>query len=367
VWASAQDGNSRGIFGRRFDSVGVAQSAEFQVSTYTNSNQQYPDVAADDDGDFVVGWESFGQDGSLFGVFAQRFASAGSKQGVEFRVNSTVASNQRDASIAVESDGDFVVAWQGLDAAGFGVFFKRFHATGNAQTGEVPMNAVTAGNQVRPAAAIDDNGDFVIAWQSYHDGSVSGVFARRGDSVIPPTPTPTLTRTVTPTRTVTATPSASPTQTSTPSVTSTPTVTATPTETATPSVSPTATLSPTPTTTSDGIVLDVDDNGSVGALSDGLLVLRHGFGFTGTTLVTGATGPGCQRCDGPAVTSYLQSIVDLLDVDDNGAFDALTDGLLVLRHMFGFTGPSLVNGATAANCSRCDAGAIDTYLDGLEN
>ena len=319
VWASGgQEGDSRGIFGQRFDASGAPQAVEFQVNSYTTSNQQYPDVAADAFGGFVVAWESLNQDGSLFGVFAQRFASTGNRQGGEFRVNVSVASNQRDASIAAESDGDFVVSWHGLDAGGFGVFFRRFNAAGVAQTGEVPINAVTVGNQIRSSAAIDDNGDFVIAWQSYHDGSVSGVFARRGDSVVPPTPTPTLTRTPTPTRTSTATPSTTPTQTPTPSVTLTPSTTPT----------PSTTLSPTPTTTSDGVItLDVDADGSVGALTDGLLVLRHAFGFTGATLVGGAVGPTCGRCTGPEVTAYLASIADDLDVDDNGAFDALTDGL----------------------------------------
>jgi hypothetical protein len=105
----------------------------------------------------------------------------------------------------------------------------------------------------------------------------------------------------------------------------------------------------------------------VGPLTDGLLVLRHGFGFSGGTIVTGAVGSGCGRCTGPEVTAYLNSIAGQLDIDDNGAFGALTDGLLVLRHLFGFTGATLVNGAVAANCNRCDAGEIDAYLDGLEN
>jgi hypothetical protein len=355
VWASGgQDGESRGIFGQRFDASGAPQSSEFQINSFTTSNQQYPDVAADDAGAFVVAWESLNQDGSLFGVFAQRFASSGTRQGAEFRVNASVASNQRDASIAAESDGDFVVSWQATETSGFGVFFRRFNSAGSSQTGEVRINSVTAGNQIRPAAAIDDNGDFVIAWQSYHDGSASGVFARLGDSV---TPSPTPTRTSTPTRTATATPTATPTQTLTPSMTLTPSVTLT----------PSATLSPTPTTTSDGITLDVDDNGGVGPLTDGLLVLRHGFGFSGATLVNGAVGPGCGRCTGPEVTAYLTSIADALDVDDNDAFGALTDGLLVLRHLFGFTGPTLVNGAVAGDCMRCEADEIDAYLDGLEN
>ena len=43
-------------------------------------------------------------------------------------------------------------------------------------------------------------------------------------------------------------------------------------------------------------VLDVDANGAVQPLTDGLLVLRHLFGFTGSTLTSGALGVGCSRC-----------------------------------------------------------------------
>ena len=131
VWESnGQDSDSGGVFGQRFDAGGAPLGVEFRVNSFTTSNQQYPDVAADDLGGFVVAWESLTQDGSLFGVFAQRFASTGNRQGGEFRVNVSVASNQRDASIAAESDGDFVVSWQGLAGADFGVFSRRFNSAG---------------------------------------------------------------------------------------------------------------------------------------------------------------------------------------------------------------------------------------------
>jgi hypothetical protein len=56
-------------------------------------------------------------------------------------------------------------------------------------------------------------------------------------------------------------------------------------------------------------LLDIDGNGVVDALTDGLLVLRFSFGFTGNTLITGAVGPGCIRCDAPSITAYLQGLL----------------------------------------------------------
>ena len=53
-----------------------------------------------------------------------------------------------------------------------------------------------------------------------------------------------------------------------------------------------------------------------------------------------------------------------LDVDGNNAIDALTDGLLILRAMFGLTGTSVTNGALGGGASRSDWTTIRAYLNG---
>src|SRR5262249_40803397 len=65
--------------------------------------------------------------------------------------------------------------------------------------------------------------------------------------------------------------------------------------------------------------LDADGNGTISALTDGLLVLRFLFGFTGATLSSGATGMGCTRCDGASIAGYLTGLGSTLDVDGNGS------------------------------------------------
>ena len=54
-----------------------------------------------------------------------------------------------------------------------------------------------------------------------------------------------------------------------------------------------------------------------------------------------------------------------LDIDDNGIADALTDGLLIIRDLFGFSGESLVSGALGPDATRTDPGEIQAYIDGL--
>jgi len=101
------------------------------------------------------------------------------------------------------------------------------------------------------------------------------------------------------------------------------------------------------------------------ALTDGLLVMRHLFGLTGTPLTNGALGATATRIDPTAIKAYLDAIRPQLDVDGNGSTDALTDGLLVLRYLFGLRGTALIAGAVDPLGSRTTSSAIETYLQTL--
>src|SRR3954469_21371520 len=88
VWQSVgQDGYGQGLFGQRFDSSGAPLGSEFTLNSYSTGNQYHPSVAAGPSGDFVVVWESAGQDGSGGGIFGRRFSSAGAALGGDFQVN----------------------------------------------------------------------------------------------------------------------------------------------------------------------------------------------------------------------------------------------------------------------------------------
>lgn len=98
------------------------------------------------------------------------------------------------------------------------------------------------------------------------------------------------------------------------------------------------------------------------ALTDGILVLRYLFGITGPSLTAGALGATATRTDPVAIKAYLDSIRPALDLDGNGQADALTDGLMILRYLFGLKGASLIQNAIAPNAPVNTAPAIESQI-----
>jgi hypothetical protein len=52
-----------------------------------------------------------------------------------------------------------------------------------------------------------------------------------------------------------------------------------------------------------------------------------------------------------------------VDIDGNGSTEALTDGLLLLRYLFGFDGATLIEGAVGDGATRITADEINTYIE----
>ena len=97
------------------------------------------------------------------------------------------------------------------------------------------------------------------------------------------------------------------------------------------------------------------------ALTDGLLILRYLFGLTGTSLTNGALGNTATRTDPAAIKTYLDGISTQLDIDGDGTAGTPTDGLLILRYMFGLRGSGLIVGTGATRT----AAQIEAYIQSI--
>ena len=122
------------------------------------------------------------------------------------------------------------------------------------------------------------------------------------------------------------------------------------------------------TVSSGNATLDVDASLTAtryDALTDGLLIRRHLSGVTGASLTTGALGATATRTDPAAIAAYLDAIRPSLDIDGDGTVDALTDGLLIQRYLFGLRGNALIAGAVGSLATRTTAVAIEAHVQSL--
>ena len=167
TWSSSgQDGNGYGVFARRFNSAAAPLAPEFQVNTTFTSHQYFSRVGVNADGDFVIVWSGAVDFGASFRIYGQRFSSSGATRGVEFVVNGNPDDTSFSPGIAVDADGDFVVAWQanGPDGSGQGIFARHFKASGLTQYLESRVDTTTAGDQDYPSVDADPEGDFIVTW-----------------------------------------------------------------------------------------------------------------------------------------------------------------------------------------------------------
>ena len=181
VWEGV-DPNGRGIVGRRFDSAGSPLGADFQVNAYSTNYQTLPAVATDAGGNFVVVWTSDGQDGGLYGIFGRRFDSGGSPLGLDVRLNAYTTASQKRPRIATDTAGNLVVVWQsfGQDGSSYGVIGRRLDSAGNTVGAEFMVNTNTPNAQSYPQIAMALGVSFVLVWSSfYQDGSSDGVYGQR--------------------------------------------------------------------------------------------------------------------------------------------------------------------------------------------
>lgn len=111
--------------------------------------------------------------------------------------------------------------------------------------------------------------------------------------------------------------------------------------------------------------IDVDGNSQYDALTDGLLLLRSMFGLTDEALISGTVGSDAIYTTSEDILAQIDLLGDLIDVDGNGSIDALTDGLVTLRYLFGLRGDPLVDGVIGSGASRTTAAEIEAHLDSI--
>jgi len=185
VWESdGQDGDQSGIFAQRYDGfvANMPLGTEFRVNSYTTGAQRAASAGSKWGESFVIAWQSDGQDGDLGSIYAQRLSAGGMPLGGEFRVNSYTTSSQVAPAVGAASVGSFVVVWASLgqDGSGYGIFGQRYSSSGAPLGGEFQVNTYTTGFQGNPVVGMTSEGYFVVAWEGESAGEDGfGIFAQR--------------------------------------------------------------------------------------------------------------------------------------------------------------------------------------------
>jgi hypothetical protein len=188
VWASRTNlQNNYDIYGQLFKN-NQTYGNNFLINTTTEHAQTQPDVTMDAAGNFVVVWDSWFQDGSDRGIYAQRFDADGNKVGSEFLVNTTIAYSQARPTVEYADNGEFIVIWESwkqdiVTPSGYGIVGQRLDANGNKIDGEFQINTYTNDFQWYGDIEIFEDGSFVVTWCSWEqDGSDGGVYLQRFDT-----------------------------------------------------------------------------------------------------------------------------------------------------------------------------------------
>ncbi len=147
------------------------------VNSTTDRKQAQSDIASNGTEAIIV-WESLAQDGSSWGVYAQRYSVDGSKIGDEFQVNTTTRGPQMNPSVAIAADGTAMVVWQDdwADGSGWGITGRAFDSDNNPVTEELLINTTTRGSQSNPDIAEND-GVFTVVWEGRGAGDNNGIFS----------------------------------------------------------------------------------------------------------------------------------------------------------------------------------------------
>lgn len=167
TWVDNSKG-SKDIFARRYDSNGIPKGETFQVNTTTTNDQYLPAAAINDNGEFVITWTTKDQDGGGLGVYARKYDRSGNYQGNEFKVNTSTFGDQWISKVAITNNGGFVIVWQsyGQDGSEYGIIGQKFSNRGINIGTEFIINTNTRGSQEFPDISMDSLGNFVVIWLS---------------------------------------------------------------------------------------------------------------------------------------------------------------------------------------------------------
>ncbi len=183
VWMDDSDGNGAGqILMRGFDAEGKQRFKTTTVNTVADGDQQHPVVAMNPDGQFVVAWEDGSEIAGKMQVFVRGFKADGSELFKQFNVSGAPKGVRNQPDIAMAADGSFVVTWadDSDGNGGYQVAARAFKADGTPKGAVFEVNTQASNQQFKPSIDMNNKGDYFIAYQDDSEESGRYVVKARG-------------------------------------------------------------------------------------------------------------------------------------------------------------------------------------------
>ncbi len=176
AWQGNGSGDNNGIYFRLFDAAGNG-GLETRANSSTSNAQTDPAVAINDNGAAAIVWDD-GND-----AYLTLIASDGTLSSTDTQVNPLRKSTE--AAVALDNNGNSIVAFAGNGFGEDGIYYRRFDASGNDITtttgfGQPPSISTShSSDATSPSLAMDkSSGDFIVTWQETGDGSGTAVYAK---------------------------------------------------------------------------------------------------------------------------------------------------------------------------------------------
>ena len=161
----------------------ISYNEEFQVNTYFKDTQNLSVANFLEKEDFVICWQSFGQDGNQVNVVFQIYNAFGLRKSQEILINLENQTIIQKPAIASFKNGRFVICYNDgwHNNIGSNIFFRFFNSTGETVGREVQITQADILRYMENAeVAVLSNDRFVVCWETAGegDGSHVGIFGQ---------------------------------------------------------------------------------------------------------------------------------------------------------------------------------------------
>jgi hypothetical protein len=176
VWQDERNGDWD-VYAQKFDSSGTTISSNFEIPQDANFwDQVNPDVGRIGDSSFIVVWVEKDEQN----IYAQKFSWDLSADGSPILVNDAqIPTPDLKPALAVFPDSGFVVTWQDT-RVGINIYARRLDSSGSPLGSSFKVNDGSSILPESPSVAAETSGVFVIAWNDSRDGDKDIYFQRYG-------------------------------------------------------------------------------------------------------------------------------------------------------------------------------------------